>query len=546
MKNLTISKDLALPSEVITLATAILAQRGKGKSYLSDVMAEEMLDLHQQVVILDPTGAHFGLKSSADGKSPGYPIVIFGGDHADVPLEERSGAILAKAIVENGFSAIIDLTTLRKGARHVLVADFLEELYRINRNALHLFLDEAHTIAPQRVAPDTARMLGAAEDCVMLGRRRGLGCTLITQRPQALNKNVLTQCEVLVAMGMSHHLDIGAVEEWAAAHATVEQLSAMKKSLASLGKGEAWFWSPSLDIFKKVQVRKRRTFDSGATPKPGEKKIVPKHMAKVDIEKLGAEIKATAESAKSNDPAELKRKIRELENKIVAEQKKVVVAEPQKNYDKLLRQAQDAGIRIGFSQSHDAALKFREEAMKYVTDIDIDLQAIKDFLKLKAPLFTMKPKLTDSDGVTLPDLAPGKIQSVVKMYLTPSDEKISHALDIKKFSTVSAIGGAMRKVLIALAQVYPERLDRSTLGARLGIKAGGTSLTTYISRLRTQGLIEGSSDLLITNAGCCYLGNDYEQLPQPGEPLFLYWLDKIGASNAMGKVMSALFKEQTG
>ena len=197
---LHISDNLSLPLDFVTQTQAILAKRGVGKSYTASVEAEEMLKAGQQVVVIDPTGAWFGLKSSADGKHAGFPIAVFGGEHADVPLEENAGEVIATAIVERRFSAIIDLSFLRKNQRNRFMTAFLETIFRLNRLAMHLFVDEAHTIAPQKPFGDETRMLGAIEDVVMLGRRRGIGCTLITQRPQVLNKNVLTQCEIVCCL----------------------------------------------------------------------------------------------------------------------------------------------------------------------------------------------------------------------------------------------------------------------------------------------------------------------------------------------------------
>ena len=110
---LKISDTLQLPIEFVTSTQAILAVKGAGKTYTASVQAEELLELGQQTVIIDPTGAWYGLKSSADGQRPGFSIPIFGGEHADVPLpvfrrgkdEEASqfaaGETLAAAIVEN-------------------------------------------------------------------------------------------------------------------------------------------------------------------------------------------------------------------------------------------------------------------------------------------------------------------------------------------------------------------------------------------------------------------------------------------------------------
>lgn len=99
MKNIDIGsaggKAFALPLEAVTQTIAILAKRGVGKSYTASVMAEGMLAAGQQVVILDPTGAWWGLKSSASGKEPGYQVTVFGGDHADLPLQENVGELIA-------------------------------------------------------------------------------------------------------------------------------------------------------------------------------------------------------------------------------------------------------------------------------------------------------------------------------------------------------------------------------------------------------------------------------------------------------------------
>jgi uncharacterized protein len=168
-EGLAIAADLLLPLDAITQTFAILAKRGVGKTHTGSVMAEEMLKLGQPIVVYDPTGAWWGLKASSDGKQPGYPVVVFGGEHADVPLEESAGATIATVIVEKRISAILDCSLLRKNARIRFMTEFCETLYHRNREALHFFVDEAQTIAPQnlKTMPEAARLLGAMEDIVL-------------------------------------------------------------------------------------------------------------------------------------------------------------------------------------------------------------------------------------------------------------------------------------------------------------------------------------------------------------------------------------------
>jgi hypothetical protein len=89
------------------------------------------------------------------------------------------------------------------------------------------------------------------------------------------------------------------------------------ESLPSLPVGDAWFWSPGWPtaggIFKRVHVLPIETFDSGATPKPGEKRHEPKTVADVDLDALKRQMSATIEKAKADDPRELRKRIADLE-----------------------------------------------------------------------------------------------------------------------------------------------------------------------------------------------------------------------------------------
>jgi len=310
---------LTLPLDFVTDTQAILAKKGKGKSHTGSVQAEELLDAKQQVVIFDPTDAWYGLRSSRDGKSPAYAIPVFGGDHADVPLDPRGGVELAEAIATEHFSAIVCTDNMTKGEELRFAIDFFDTLYRKNRTALHLFVDEADIFAPQRPFGDEMKTLGTMDNIVRRGRKKGIGCTLISQRAAVLNKNVLSQIDMLVAMGMTYHGDIDQVEKWVERHDTRGAGAAMIESLPSLPRGDAWVWHPGRDILERVTVRDRHTFASGATPKPGEKKRVAKVLAPIDIERLGARIAASVEQAKANDPKVLKAKVADLEKRLAAQ-----------------------------------------------------------------------------------------------------------------------------------------------------------------------------------------------------------------------------------
>lgn len=311
---LRIAKDFTLPLDAVTETFGILAKRGVGKTHTSVVMAEEMLKAGAHIVIADPVGVWWGLRSSRDGTKSGFPIIILGGDHGDIPLESTAGAIIADLVIGERVSVLLDLSLFSKNEQRRFVTDFAERLYRKNRDPLHLFLDEADEFAPQRPLPGEQRMLGAVESVVRRGRARGLGVTLITQRSAVLNKDVLTQVEILVAMRTIAPQDRSVIDAWIKYHGTPEDREQVISSLASLPVGTAWIWSPGwLNVLKKVAIRQRETFDSSATPKIGQAKLKPRVLADVDLDALSQRMVETIEKAQAENPKELRKRIHELE-----------------------------------------------------------------------------------------------------------------------------------------------------------------------------------------------------------------------------------------
>lgn len=312
---LHISREFSLPAEAATQTFAILAKRGAGKTYTAAVMVEEMLKAGLQLVVVDPVGVWWGLRSSADGQCAGLPIVIMGGEHGDLPLELEAGETIADVVVKEGLSVVLDLSLFRKGEQTRFMTDVAERLYHKNRTPLHLVLDEADAFAPQRPLKGQECLLGAVEDLVRRGRARGIGVTLVTQRAAVLNKDVLTQAEVLVALRTIAPQDRDAIDAWIRVHGTPQEREALMASLPSLPIGTAWFWSPGwLDVFTRVRIRRRETFDSSATPRVGASRQEPKMLAAVDRERLRRRLAATIEKATAENPRALRRRIAELKH----------------------------------------------------------------------------------------------------------------------------------------------------------------------------------------------------------------------------------------
>lgn len=539
--------NFKLPLDLTTQSIAILAKRGVGKSYTSAVFCEELLDAGQVPVIIDPTGAHWGLKSKADGKSAGYPVVIFGGEHGDLPLEEDKGEAIATAIVDQRFPAIIDLSLFRKGQVRRFMTPFLETLYRLNRLPLMLVVDEADDICPQKCGPEEAQMVGAMEDVVKRGRKKGLGCTLITQRPADLAKQVLTQCEMLVAMRLVHPLDIRAVMEWVNVHADKDTAAKMIESLPTLPIGTAWFWSPGWgDIFERVKIRPRRTFDSGATPKPGEKRLEPKEMAVIDLTALGEKITLAAARALENNPAHLRKEIAALKKQILntataAPVEKVVTVpiltdENLKVLDRVarsldeIRQLQKTGNGIMESLGHEIVLlssnlktRIQPIATKRSEPFNPDEWAREGEPMFSLPMGeTFKRKIHKPGPINRDEhLGESELPPAGSVYLKTQADRITTLLPKGELA-----------VLTACAQHGAGGCTREQLTVLTGYKR--SSRDAYIQRLKERALINTVGDYIVANAaGVAALGDDFEPLPT-GAALRDYWLNnKLPAGESM-------------
>ncbi len=147
---------------------------GSGKTYAAKGFVERLLETGARVVVVDPLGVWWGLRAGADGSAPGFPVVVFGGRHADVPIAAETGGALGRLIAGRALACVVDLSELSSNvARRRFMAGFCETLYEANKEPLHLVLDEADLWAPQRPMPDQTGLLGHIEEIVRRGRVRG-------------------------------------------------------------------------------------------------------------------------------------------------------------------------------------------------------------------------------------------------------------------------------------------------------------------------------------------------------------------------------------
>lgn len=238
-----------------------------------------------------------------------FDIPIFGGDHADVPLGDTAGDRLGEIIAKGEVAqAIVDISEMSTAAQVRFLTAFFEALYTGNRGALHLILDEADLMAPQNPLPETRRLQGVVNKIVRRGRIKGFRPLMITQRPQVIDKSVLSQVDCLVAMRLTAPQDRKAILDWVKGHAGDDVATKAVDSLPGLKVGTGIVWRPSDGSLETVTFPPIRTFDSSKAPEVGDEPVQPMRLQRADFDKLRAALappesesqKSTVKATKGN------------------------------------------------------------------------------------------------------------------------------------------------------------------------------------------------------------------------------------------------------
>jgi hypothetical protein len=502
-------RDLVLPLETAGESSAIIGRRGSGKSHTASVVAEELLEQRCQVVVFDPTNAWYGLRSSASGTEPGYPVIVFGhGQFKDLELDPEYGEMLADFVVDQGRSVVLSMRHFAPEEIWKFVADFAERLYlrkADDHTTVQLICDEADRYVPQNIPkhPEAKRAFKAMDTCVRLGRSSGLGVTLISQRPAVINKDVLTQAHMMVCHQVTGPHDKAALAEWVRAN-DPDHEKEFFNSLPHLKVGEAWFWKPGDDgFFKRVQVRKRRTFDSSQTPKVGVKRSAPKQLAQVDLDELGARLAETVERQKENDPEHLKKEVRRLRAELeeLRAQKLALTAE---DVEPLHELAHDAQVDLDSVQTMIGSV--RATLAKLVNEAFY--------------LFRGRPVEVAATGETAEPPAPKAVAVAQSVPLPPRPAA--------RPSTQATLAKGEAAVLtVIVEQSHNGGATRGQITYLTGYKR--STRDAYISRLLASGHIVCERDKFVATAGGMVYVPDARTAPRSGSPLYNWWVQRLPA-----------------
>ena len=525
---LAVAEGLDLPEDVATSSNAILAVKRAGKSNAAVVIAEAMTDAGLPWCAIDPKGDWWGVRSDEDGTGPGLPVVIFGGLHGDLPLEAGAGAFVAELIAEQRLTCVLDVSEFSKGEQVKFLTPFAERLLKVNRDPLHLFLEECDEYVPQRVQADEARLVGAIGKLVRRGGFRGIGTTLITQRSAVVNKDVLTQTETLVVLRTTSPQDRKAVEGWLVEHAASKELL---ESLPGLENGEAWVISPhvlGLTTPQRVQFRRRRTFDSGATPKAGEVRRQPTRLADVDLVGVKEAMAESIERAKANDPKELQREITTLRRQLAEAKADQPVPEVERVEVPVLDRAQiDAlveplrELEQGVAEIHATITTTAKAVIEHLEHaLEITHAAARHLPAAPAPRPAPRP---------IEHARPAP-RSVVRDVPDPAD-----------------LTPYARHLLEALAKRHPLALTERQWSVAADRSQTSSAWDPAVRLLQRSGLVAVSNgqDWAVTDEGLAVAGVDPGTPPPTGAELITWWQQRItGPSAGAARTALALLHDE--
>jgi len=247
-----------LPVSALDERLAIVGTSGSGKTYAAKGLLERVMAGGGRVCVVDPLGVWWGLRAAPDGAAPPFPVTVFGGLHADVPLTLGMAAALGQLVGTHPLACVVDVSDFASAAaQRSFVTAFTKALYMANTEPLHLVLDEADLWAPQRVQPGGHDLLGRIEEIVRRGRVRGFVPWLITQRPAVLHKDVLSQADILVSMKLTSSQDREAIGRWIEGQADRAEGRRILGALPRLTRGEGWVWAPGNDVLARVSFPRR-------------------------------------------------------------------------------------------------------------------------------------------------------------------------------------------------------------------------------------------------------------------------------------------------
>jgi hypothetical protein len=236
--------ELDVHDYMISQPLAIIGIRWIGKSYEAGKMCEQLCEVKQPFVVIDPEGEYWTLKErypvivAAVGKPVGRPK----GYKADLIVTSETAATLARRIAEKGYSVVLDSRNATMADQYAVLGNFLEALYEAEgqyNRPLVVFMEEAHVLIPEigRVRLPGIKKLQDkviywAWEVAARGRHRGLGYVCIARRAAEVAKAVLSQCPTRFIFKLVDPADLSWLRESGFSKEEIDEIQKLPKGTA--------------------------------------------------------------------------------------------------------------------------------------------------------------------------------------------------------------------------------------------------------------------------------------------------------------------------
>lgn len=303
---LQLSPNFKLPAiDYAGQGNAILGIRDSGKTYTAMKAAEQLLDAGIPIIVFDPVGVWKNLKIGV-GKHKGYPIVVAGGEGADIRLTTDNAVDIVRAAMKANISLVIDLycrELINKSTWIKIVQEVVDLLMYENKDygMRHIFLEESAEFIPQRLQPQHARVYAAIERLARMGRNARLGMTIINQRAEEVNKAILEICAFSLLHKQVGKNSLKSIQTWLEL-LQIENVQEIIKSLPTLKQGECWAIGDGGHP-KRIQVAARNTYHPD--PKKGVDPVVK--MLAMDVSSFVAKMNEQLKKPEIKKPEQVRK-----------------------------------------------------------------------------------------------------------------------------------------------------------------------------------------------------------------------------------------------
>jgi len=296
--------EVSLPIiELLTGRGMILGKSGSGKSNSASVVAEQLLSNGFPLFIIDTDGEYWGLKED-------FEILHVGADEeCELQVGPEHAEKLSTLALEDNVPIILDVSGyLDEDEKTDLIREVARHLFAKEKKLKKPFLllvEEVHEYIPEGGGLDAAGQM--LVKIAKRGRKHGLGITGISQRPANVKKDFLTQCDWVVWHRLTWDNDTKVVGRVLGRD--------YADAVEDLADGEAFLFTDWTDDIRRVQWRRKETFDAGATPGLDD-------VSRPELKGVSEDLVAELESI-SDRTARRQDRIEELEARLEAKEEEI-------------------------------------------------------------------------------------------------------------------------------------------------------------------------------------------------------------------------------